>query len=130
MARTDVRSEVLGGEYAATSEEIKKRKGIQMLPFASEANRVAPRDPGQDVTELVAIELGALRNPKVGPILQARKPNLISRGKACGIGHRVIGTERWNGIEEPVAVKHQAVDPLGRNLPVPIRQQGTETVQG
>ena len=130
MARTDVRSEVLGSEYAATAIEIKERKGVQMLPFAAQANRVAARDPGQDVAELVAIELGALGNPKVGPVLKARKANLISRGEACGIGYRVIGTERRNGIEEPVTMKHQAVYQPWRDLPVPVCQQRIEAVEG
>ena len=110
VARAHAAGKIFGGEDAPAAKEIKERKGVPVLPFAPEPEGVVSAHPAQRVSNLVAVELCALRDAEVGAVLQAREADFISLREPGGIGHRVIRAESRNGIQEPVRVKDETVD--------------------
>src|SRR5882762_4594294 len=100
-----------------------------MLPLSPESQCVLSQSPIQVIADLVAIELGTLRNSEIGAILQAGEANFVSSCQSRRIGYRIVGTERWNGVQKPIAVEVEAVHQAGRNDARPGGQWRVETVE-
>src|SRR5262249_48933001 len=115
-------SKILRRENAAASVQVEERVRIQMLPLAAEAQAVVSHGPIQSLAELNAIELGTLRNSEISTVLYAGEADFVPHRKPSGIGHRIVRAENRNGVQEPIAVEHEAIDHARRNDPCPCGQ--------